>query len=144
MPSGERSQVWFPEVRVALCEGWLEAASAADPDWESIIGLQDRLQVVLELVLSSRRIVPAVVCCWKCGKVGPGRPPVISVRSVLAAVGRFGLLPPEEAKAFERAWNRHRAARKLNGYGRPVVEVGTGSARPGHAHGPGAVAVSAG
>lgn len=85
MPSGERSQTWFPEVVTELRQSW-----QPELPWDAVIALRDQLQDRLDYILRSRGIKQAVVRC-RCGHVGPGRDPRISVRAMLLALRRFSI-----------------------------------------------------
>lgn len=113
MPRGERSQTWFPELVAELRESWRH-----DLSWDAVIDLRNRLQRRLEQVLSSRGIRPAKVRCLHCGHVGPGAPPVISVRAVLLALRRFRIESEATVRRLDKEWAKHRTLHQLdlNGY----------------------------
>jgi hypothetical protein len=113
MPRGERSQTWFPELVDELRQSW-----RTDPTWEAVIDLRDQLQRRLEHILGSRGIRPATVRCLRCGHVGPGTPPTISVRAVLLALRRFGIEAEDRVRQLDKEWSRHRALLQLDLYGR--------------------------
>ncbi len=114
MPSGERSQTWYPEVVELLRQSW-----APDLSWHDVIALRDRLQVALEDLRARRGIVSATVRCSKCGVRAPGAEPKISVRAMLISVHRFGIDSLEITRKREREWARHRASHGLDLFGRP-------------------------
>lgn len=109
MPRGERSQTWFPELVAELRESWRQ-----DLPWDALIDLRNRLQQRLERILSSRGIKPAQVRCLHCGHVGPGAPPVISVRAVLLALRRFGIESEDTVRHLDKAWAKHCALHQLD------------------------------
>lgn len=125
MPTGERSQTWFPELVAELRRSW-----RPDLTWEAVIGLRDELQRTLELLLSSRKIKPAAVRCTHCGHVRPGAPPAISVRAVLLALRRFGIEQEDRVRQLDKDWSRHRALLQLDLYGHGP----TSRAAPPHSH----------
>jgi hypothetical protein len=128
MPSGERSQVWYPELVAPLRNEW-----HSDLSWEAIVELRDRLQSRIENLQAHRAIIPPVIRCSACGARGPAAPPAISIRAVLLAVGRFGIEPSEAVRQQERDWARYRAQHDLNPFGRPRA-IGPSKARPAHQH----------
>jgi hypothetical protein len=132
MPAGERSQTWFPELIDELRTAWQR-----DADWDSIIGLRDRLQNTLEEILASRDITPATLTCRDCGHSGPSAPPRISVRAMLLATKRFKIESADVVGRLDSAWSKHRVVHSLDPYGR-AVESGAGgeghSAHTGHHH----------
>lgn len=113
MPSGERSQTWYPPVVELLRTSW-----GSNMSWDLIISLRDALQAELEHYRKQRGIVPAVLRCRHCGELAPGAPPKISVRAMLIAVRRFGIAPEDDARQMERDWAHCRAERGLDLYGR--------------------------
>jgi len=117
MPSGERSQTWFPELVTQLRSSW-----KAGLPWEAIIELRDTLQRRLEQILSSGGIKPAIVRCRYCGSVAPGAPPTISVRAMLLALSRFGIESDDVVRTVELAWGRHRKLNNLDVYGQTAQQ----------------------
>ena len=113
MPSGERSQVWYPEL-----VGLLRTAWRADLSWDAIVQLRDRLQAELEELRNRRGIEPPAMRCRGCGAVGSAKPPTISVRALLLAVARFGIDSTDVVRQLERRWARHRVQHGLNLFGR--------------------------
>jgi len=86
------------------------------------VSLRDSLQVELDRHRSSRGIVPAIVRCHKCGSIGQGAPPKISVRAMLIALRRFGVTSEAEAKQKEKEWERLRKQNALDRFGRPSMD----------------------
>jgi hypothetical protein len=129
MPSGERSQTWFPELVAELRQSW-----RPDLTWEAVISLRDQLQRRLEHLLSTRGIKPAAVRCMHCGHVGPGAPPALSVRAVLLALRRFGIEHEDRVRQLDKGWSRHRALLHLDLYGRgPTSQAGSPHSHSGEA-----------
>ena len=90
MPSGERSQVWYPEIVSLLREAW-----RPDLSWEAVVDLRGHLQQHLREFRTRRGIVPAMIRCPRCGATAPAASPLISVRAMLLALGRYGIERPE-------------------------------------------------
>lgn len=112
MPRGERHQVWYPELVARLRAEW-----RSDLSWDAIGTLRGQLQTQLERYRSQRGIVPAMYHCPHCGITALGAPPVISVRALLLAGGRFGIDTREVVRARERAWAAYRAQQGVDLYG---------------------------
>ncbi len=124
MPSGERSQTWFPEMVASLRAAWRPQLS-----WVAIIELRDAMQAQLNHIRTSRNIRPPVSTCPKCGRTEPEAEPRVSVRAMLLALRRFGIESQETVRQLERGWAKHRAAEALDGEGRPdtgACHVGRG------------------
>jgi hypothetical protein len=127
MPRGERSQTWFPELVAELRESWRH-----DLSWDAVIELRNRLQRSLEVILSTRGITPAKVRCSHCGHVGPGAPPVISVRAMLLALRRFEIESEASVRRLDKEWAKHRALHQLDLNGHRAD--GSADAHSPHAH----------
>lgn len=121
MPSGERSQTWYPEVVALLRSRW-----RSELTWQAIIDLREQLQDELETLRAARGIKPPMFRCRRCGTRGPAAPPRISVRAMLLALGRFGIEPAETVSQRESAWAHHRAEYSLDLLGRtgPITTEG--------------------
>lgn len=130
MPSGERSQTWYPEVVELLRSSW-----RSDLSWEDVITLRDRLQRAMEDLRTRRGIVSAMVHCRECGVSSPGAEPKISVRALLISVRRFGIDADEAVRLRERAWKRHRARCGLDGFGRASAAAATQNGESGQQSG---------
>ena len=125
MASGDSGRTWFPELVDELRASW-----RPDLSWAAIIGLRDRLQAMVEEIIVTRGIKRARVRCFHCGHVGPGAPPVISVRAVILALQRFGIEPQDAVDRLDKAWAKHRAQQQLDLCGQQVQARGPAS----HAH----------
>jgi hypothetical protein len=115
MRPGDRSRTWFPEVVSDLRASWRPMLT-----WDEIIALRGQLQQKLADVLASHGIKSARVRCFHCGHVGPGAPPVITVRAVLLALQRFGIESADAVRKLDRAWAKHRALQHLDMRGQRV------------------------
>ena len=117
MPRGERHQVWYPELVAHLRSEW-----RPDLSWEAIVELRGQLQGHLEQLRERRGILPAVIRCPCCGITAPAAPPLISVRAMLLAVGRYGIETHEVVRQRERAWTGYRAQHDLDLVGRRAAD----------------------
>jgi hypothetical protein len=115
MPAGDRSRTWFPEMATELRASW-----RSELTWDAVIDLRNQLQRQLERILRSRSIVPARVRCSHCGHVGPGAAPVLSVRAVLFALGRFNIESKDVVRERDKAWTKHRALQQLDARGERI------------------------
>jgi hypothetical protein len=123
MPTGERSQVWYPSVVALLRAGWHSGITLPE-----IIALRRVLQTELTDYRSRRGILPPTIHCWSCGAIGPASPPSISVRAVLFALRRFGIESDDRVREREREWKRYRAAHGLDQYGQAAGTSETAAA----------------
>ena len=85
--------------------------------FDALVELRDELDAMLERIRAERHIRPSVFRCPKCGHVGEGRPPHVSVRAMILSLGRFSLAPAEQTRALEKAWAAHRKQEGLDLYG---------------------------
>ena len=86
MAAGDAQRVWFPEMIESLRSQWQQGLS-----FEAIVKLCDDLDAMLQRIRSERHIRPPVFKCPKCGHVGEGAEPHVSVRAMILSVIRFGI-----------------------------------------------------
>lgn len=66
-------------------------------------------------------------------------PPRVSVRAIIFALGRFGIVGPAEAKSLEKRWAKHRKENGLDRNGKLLEALSKSSAAHGpdrHSHDP--------
>ena len=112
MAAGDVQRVWFREMTERLCSQWHPGMS-----FDALVELRDELDAMLERIRAARHLRPAVFQCPKCGHMGEGRPPHVSVRAMILSLGRFGFAPAEQIRALEKAWAAHRKQKGLDLYG---------------------------
>jgi hypothetical protein len=113
MASGDPQKTWFPEMIHALRLEWHESMSFPD-----LIALRDSLDSMLHEIRSTRNIRSPIMKCPKCGKVGPGAEPRVSVRATILSLRRFEIATPEHTKILEKKWAAYRKENGLNLYGK--------------------------
>ena len=113
MASGDPQRTWFPEMVDVLRERW-----RAHFSFEEIIGLAGELDAMLHQIRSDRHIRTPIIRCRKCGYEGPAAEPDVTVRAMIFSLGRFGIVPMEEMKAFDKRWAAHRKQYGLDLYGK--------------------------
>jgi hypothetical protein len=123
MAAGDRSRTWFSEMVEALRREW-----KADMPWEEIIALRHRLDSMLQEIRLSRGIRPPTMWCPVCNQRTQQAEPSVSVRAVIFALGRFGIVPQVEFKSLEKRWAKHRKEKGLDRNGRPACQA---EVRPG-------------
>jgi hypothetical protein len=107
MPAGDAQRIWFPEMILTLRSSWQPAMP-----FETMVALRDKLDAMLQQIRAERQVRPPIFRCQKCGYVGEGAAPHVSVRAMILAVARFGIAAPEAIRNIEKAWNGYR---KQNG-----------------------------
>lgn len=68
--------------------------------WNQVIALRDRLDAMLKEILFSRRIQLPTMACPVCNQRTQQAAPSVSVRALILALGRFGIVGAEEAKSL--------------------------------------------
>ena len=127
MPYGDAQRTWFPEMVAELRRRWRPDLSLPE-----LIELRNEFDAMLHRVRSARHLHTPVIRCRRCGHIGPAAEPEISVRSMIIALGRFGIASAEEAKALEKCWAAHRKAHALDLHGKPAVPATASTALCGH------------
>jgi hypothetical protein len=97
MPAGDASRTWFPEMLEMLRAKW-----HLDLTFIELIALRDELDAMLHCIRSERNIHAPVVTRWRCGHVGPGVEPEVSVRGMILSLGRFGIAPANQVKGHAK------------------------------------------
>jgi hypothetical protein len=124
MPAGDASRTWFPEMLEILRAKW-----RLDLTFSELIALRDELDSMLHSIRSERNIHAPVVTCWRCGHVGPGVEPEVSVRAMILLLGRFGFAPENPVKGLEKRWAAYRKENGLDLHGK--VAAPTAAVSPG-------------
>jgi len=114
MPSGDPQRVWFAEMIEMLRQEWRDSLS-----WDEMIALRDRVDNMYRQLRVDRKIRPPTMRCPVCGHYGPAGPHAVSVRAMILALGRFGIVDAAVAKDLEKCWKAHAKARGLDRNGRP-------------------------
>jgi hypothetical protein len=87
---------------------------------DAIVELRDDLDAMVQRIRSERRIRPAVLRCSRCGYVGEGADPRVSVRAMILSLGRFGIATADQTRALEKAWAAKRKNSGLDLYGKEI------------------------
>lgn len=110
MTARDRAQTWFREVIVELRGSW-----RPDLPWDGLIALREQLQRTLDEVVALRH--QAAGAGSRCSHCGGRMRPVITVRAVLLALGRFGIESADTVGRLDKAWAKHRALHRLDMFG---------------------------
>ena len=121
MPGGDPQRVWFPEMVEQLRTRWHEGVSL-----DALVALRGELDAMLGDIRSARQIRTPVTTCQRCGHSGRQPEPHVSVRALILALARFGIVSPAATRALEKAWAAHRQQHGLDLYGQPAVPASTG------------------
>jgi hypothetical protein len=134
MAAGDASRTWFSEMVETLRREWKSEMS-----WEQVFTLRDCLDAMLHEIRFSRGIRPPTMWCPACNQRTQQAEPSVSVRAIIFALGRFGIVPPAEVKSLEKRWAKHRKENNLdrNGkLGEAATTVSDSQGRGNHSHDP--------
>jgi hypothetical protein len=116
MASGDAQRAWFPEMIEALRARWYRGIS-----WEEVSAFVEAMQRMRDEIRASRNIKPVRMLCKKCGQYTLATPPKVSIRSLLFALKKAGLVSDAEFKDLDKEWKKYRSANQLDLYGRKVT-----------------------
>ena len=122
MASGDASRTWFSEMIETVRQEW-----NLEMSWEQVFTLRDRLDAMLKEIRTSRNIRPSTMRCPVCNQRTQQAPPSVSVRALILALGRFGIVAGAEVKSLDKRWAKHRKENSLDLNGKPNLPVSTGS-----------------
>lgn len=113
MPAGDAQRVWFPEMLSELRRVWSANMSRAE-----LAALCARVTEMRMEIRRSRGILPPLTRCPACGSTSRADIAGVSVRSALFALASEGLVTEAELRRLDRDWKKHRAALRLDRFGR--------------------------
>ena len=114
MPSGDRTRTWFPEMIEVLRQEWKESLS-----WADVIQLCVSCTRQRKAIRFVRDIQPVTMVCKDCGgpmEMGAGR---ISVRSLLFALDKNGIVSTEVREGLDSSWRKYKVRHGLDAWGEP-------------------------
>ncbi len=126
MAPGDANRTWFSEMVETLRQEWKSEMS-----WEQVFTLRDRLDAMLQEIRLSRSIRPPTMWCPVCETRTHQAPPSVSVRALIFALGRFGIVAAAEVKSLEKRWAKHRKENSLDRNGKLSEALSTASAPHG-------------
>src|SRR5664280_668423 len=117
MPPGDSTRAWFPEMLEELEKRWNMALS-----WEECSALCDRMTEVRAELRRERDLKGPKMFCRHCNEVHEMSQGRITIRSLLFALRKRGLLTDRELKEMDERWRRHRSEHRLDGCGKKRAE----------------------
>ena len=122
MAAGDAQRVWFQEMIDRLRSQWHRGMS-----FEALVEMRDELDATLQRIRSERQIRSPLLRCPRCGRVGRGAEPHVSVRAMILSLNRFVIAPAGQAYALEKSWAAYRKENGLDLYGKrqasPAIPV---------------------
>jgi hypothetical protein len=134
MAAGDASRTWFSEMVETLRQEWTSEMS-----WEQVFALRDRLNSCYTKSDFPGASGVRTMWCPVCNQRTQQAEPSVSVRALIFALGRFGIVGAVEMKTLEKHWAKHRKDNDLdrNGTPNPALSIGSDSQGPNHhSHGP--------
>lgn len=113
MPSGDSTRVWFPEMLVELQKQWSRTLS-----WEDCGVLCERMTEARTKLKLEKGLQGPMMHCPRCNAVHEMRLAPITIRSLLFALRKQGVLSDPELNQLDAAWKRYRAKHRLDGCGK--------------------------
>ena len=113
MPSGDSQRVWFPEMLEKLKADWNPSLS-----WEEQINICERQTKFREQIWDKQNIKAAKVWCPNCEEYHESRPQPITIRSMLFALKKIGVINDIELKKIDKFWKKYRHEYKLDSCGK--------------------------
>jgi hypothetical protein len=89
--------------------------------FDAMADLRDELDEMLQRIRSERHIRPPVFKCPKCGYVGEGAEPRVSVRAMILSLIRFSIAAAEPTYMIEKGWAAYRKQKALDLYGKGLA-----------------------
>jgi hypothetical protein len=130
MAAGDVQRVWFVEMIDMLRSKWQR-----ELPFEELIRLRDELDEMLQQIRAERQIRPPVVKCPKCGHIGEGAAPHVSVRAMILSVCRFEIDDGNTTRAVEKQWKAYQKENRLDLNGKVAShEADRPSPAPSHSH----------
>ena len=127
MPSGDSTRVWFPEMLDELQKQWSKSLS-----WEDCGLLCARMTEARTKLKVEKDLRGPMMHCRHCNAVHEMRLAPITIRSLLFALRKQGILTDIELKQLDLAWRRYQAKQRLDGCGKKRVIGATSSPVPNH------------
>jgi hypothetical protein len=92
--------------------------------WEQYSAVCDRMTEMRTQLRREKGVKNPRMFCRHCGEVHEMVPGPVTIRSVLFALRKRGVLTEEELKRMDVEWRRYRSKHRLDGCGRKRAEPG--------------------
>ncbi len=118
MPAGDSTRTWFPSMLDVLEREWSMSLS-----WADCADLCQRMTETREKLKQESGIKTPTMRCRRCNGDHSMRLAPITIRSLLFALRKRGLLDETDLIRLDGDWKRYRKAHRLDGYGREHAEL---------------------
>lgn len=137
MAAGESTRSWLPEMIEQLEQRWSRSLT-----WEEYSGICDQMTELRTQLRRKRGVKNPRMFCRHCNKAHEMIPGPVTIRSILFALRKRGLLTDQELKQMDAEWRRYRFKHRMDGCGRKRAE--SASPHDGPAMAPGNSGVAEG
>jgi hypothetical protein len=121
MAAANSTRFWLPEMVAELERSWSRRLR-----WEEYSVLCGRLTEMRTQLRRERGVKNPKMFCRHCQEIHEMSPGPVTIRSVLFALRKRGLLTDEDLEQMDAAWRRYRAKHQLDGCGRQRAERADG------------------
>jgi hypothetical protein len=126
MAAANSTRSWLPEMLDELQQSWSRCLR-----WEEYSSICDRMTEIRTQLRQERGVKGPKMFCRRCKEIREMTPGPVTIRSVLFALRKRGLLTDEELESMDVEWRRYRAKHRLDGRGRKRAEqTAAGNSRP--------------
>src|SRR5262245_46728383 len=109
MPTGNYTRSWLPEMLEDLEKRWKPSLT-----WEDYAPLCDRLTEMRTRLRQDHGVKNPRMFCRHCNKVHEMLLGPVTIRSVLFALNKKGLLTEARLKEMDLEWRRYRSKHRLD------------------------------
>jgi hypothetical protein len=119
MAAAGSTRSWLPEMLEELEHRWSRSLT-----WEEYAAVCDRMTELRTQLRKERGVKNPRMFCRHCGEIHEMIPAPVTIRSVLFALRKKGVLTDQELQQMDNAWRRYRSKHRLDGCGRKRAEHG--------------------
>lgn len=119
MAAANSTRSWLPEMLDELERRWSPSLS-----WEEYSAVCDQMTELRMQLRRERGVKNPRMFCHHCNEVHEMIPGPVTIRSVLFALRKIGVLTDKELSQMDSEWRRYRAKHGLDGCGRKRAEPG--------------------
>ena len=113
MPAGDAQRSWFPEMLKRLKSKWKSNLS-----WKKYAIICEEMTEYRKKIWEKKNIKPAKRWCPNCKAYHESRPKPLSIRSMLFALKKIGMIDEEQLKTLDKSWKKYRKENKLDACGK--------------------------
>jgi hypothetical protein len=112
MAAGDAQRTWFPEMLEGLKVRWHRELS-----WEECRDLCGEMTALRTKIRESKNIKPVRAWCKNCQAHHNPTPSPLTIRSMLFALKKIGVMDEFEFKELDKMWKKYRKDNSLDARG---------------------------